>query len=186
MYLCISIVVIYVISSMLMRRKRNKELESVQKEIMREGAVNVRKFKLRNLFTSNKGTNPINEGKIVAYALVKNDEHLYSVFAVRKNNFAQIEFYKVPSGKHTQLFRDVTLEEWNFAYDDKNLFLIKNVEQVPNDAKYDEAKGSVDTIGNLAPLVHKAILANYIHRIRLREKKLIKLAEEELQSAPNR
>lgn len=186
LYLSISIIVIYIVSYILIRRKKNNQLESIQREILREGAVNVKKFKLRYLFTSNKGTNPFNEGKIMAYILAKNDSKLYSIFAVRKTNFSQVNFYKVPVGEHSDLVRDVTLDEWNFSHDDKNLFLIKNMEQVPNNAVYDEKMGSVDTIGNLAPLVHKAILANYIHRIRLREKKLIKLGEDEIRNAQQR
>lgn len=180
LYISITIFIIYIFSYVLIRRKRNKELEGIQREIIREGEVNAKKFKLRYLFTSNNGVNPFNEGKIISYVLAKNDDKMYSIFAVRKTNLAQINFYKVPYGEHSDLFTDVTLKEWNFNYDDKNLFLIKNLESVPNEAVFNEESGSVDTIGNLAPLVHKAILANYVHRIRLREKKLIKLGEDEM------
>lgn len=182
LYLSITIFLIYVISYILIRQKKNKQLESIQREILREGAINVKKFRLRYLFTSNKGINPINEGNIIAYVMAKNDNDLYSIFAVRKTKFAQVEFYKVPQGKHSDLFRDVTLSDWNFNLDDKNLFMIKNKELVANQGQYDDKNSSVDTIGNLAPLVHKAILANFIHRIRLREKKLIKLGEDEIQT----
>jgi len=183
MYLSISIIIIYIVSYFLIRRKKNKQLENIQREIIREGEANVKKFKLRYLFTSNQGKNPVNEGKIIAYVMAKNDGNLHSVFAVRRNNFSQVNFYKVPVGEHSDLVRDVTLDDWNFGFDDKNLFLVKNMKQVPNEALYNEKMGSVDTIGNLAPLVHKAILANYVHRIRLREKKLIKLGEDEIRNA---
>ncbi len=141
-------------------------------------------MKLRFLFTSRKGVNPLNEGKILAYIMAKIDDTLYSVFAVRKTQFAQVEFYKVKAGLHSDLFRDVTLEGWNFTLDERNLFMIDNETDVTRDFVYSKEHASVDTIGNLAPLVHKAILANYIHRIRIREKKLIKLQEDEMRTSP--
>lgn len=184
MYIVIIGALIYVISLYYIRRKNNKRLEDIQQEILREGRVNVNEMKLRFLFTSRKGVNPLNEGKIVAYVMGQNDGVLYSIFAVRKTQFAQVDFYKVKTGLHSDLFRDVTLDGWNFTPDERNLFLINNETHVTLDYHYSKERASVDTIGNLAPLVHKAILANYIHRIRLRERRLLKLSEDEQRTSP--
>jgi hypothetical protein len=181
LYLAIAIAFIYIISYIIIRHKKNKELEDLQQEIMREGRANAKKLHLRHLFTSNNYKNPVNEGKIISYVLGKDNGQTYSIFAVKQSPLSSIMFYRVGNKEHTELFRDVTLKEWNFGMDDTGTFLVSNNNTTNRRIRIvDDKEFKVDTVANLSPLVGKGILANFIHRIRVRERKLIKLPEEEM------
>jgi len=142
--------------------------------------MNVSKLKLRYLFTSDNLENPVNEGKILAYVVGSLNEKRYSIFAIRNKPLSQLKFFAVQVGRHTKLFRDVMLKDWNFILDKNKLFYVKNETEVERNVPFDDAKKIFDILGNMSPLVHKAILANYEHRMRLRERKLIKLPEDEM------
>jgi hypothetical protein len=182
LYIALTVALIYIVSYIVIRRKKHRELEDQQLEILREGKINVKKFRLRSLFTSNNYANPLNEGKIVAYVRARDNDKDLSVFAVRPRPLSSIKFFVVGSDEHTKLFRDVTLKHWNFTLNEQKLFYVLNSIKVNRLVPYDKETKSFDTIGQMAPLVHKGILANFEHRIRLRERKLIKMPEEELRA----
>jgi hypothetical protein len=169
----------YVLALWRTRRKQNREMEERQAEVLRKGRSNAKRLKLRRLYSSKDGAHPMLEGSILAYAEAEDGKRHYALFAARKARFDAPRFYKVDKGRHGPLFRDVTLMDWNFSLDDEGCFLLPNETKTVRSIPYDKDMKSVDTLGNIAPLVHKAILGNYIHRIRMREHRLIKLPEQE-------
>ena len=183
---------IYITIYIFIRIKKNANLEDDLKDIIRKGKINKDKMKLRNLFTSNNTGKLINEGKIISYVEVeeekKNERKLggerFSIFAVRKG-FENL-FFKVNKNKHSKLGGDIILDDWNFVIDEQSKFMIINKNKLTiNSAKYETEKIGVDTLSKFSPIIQNCILANPFHRIRVRERKLIKLPEENKAEFPN-
>src|SRR3989304_5325106 len=65
---------IYITIYIFIRIKKNANLEDDLKDIIRKGKINKDKMKLRNLFTSNNTGKLINEGKIISYVEVEENE----------------------------------------------------------------------------------------------------------------
>ena len=189
---------IYVAIYIFIRIKKNANLEDDLKDIIRKGKINKDKMKLRNLFTSSDTGKLINEGKIISYVEVEEEKSKkgnpntldkskvgrYSIFAIRKG-FENM-FFKVNKNKHSKLSGDIILDDWNFVLDEQSKFMIINKNKLTiNSAKYETEKIGVDTLSKFSPIIQNCILANPFHRIRVRERKLIKLPEENKAEFPN-
>jgi len=177
---------IYVVIYVFIRIKKNSNLEDDLKDIIRKGKINKNNMKLRNLFTSNNAGKLINEGKIISYVEVEENpnKERYSIFAARKG--FETLFFKVVKDKHSKLGGDVILDEWNFVIDEQSRFMVINKNKLTiNSAKYETEKIGVDTLSKFSPIIQNCILANPFHRIRVRERKLIKLPEENKAEFPN-
>jgi len=177
--------VIYFVSYLVIRNKQHQRMGGDLQDILREGRINVKLNGLRNLFTSVENNKLVNVGKIISFVRVKDNlkaTNFSAIFAV-KSGVYDIKFYKVKEKDYDSLSGDVILRNWNYKVKGDGRFLELNedinIEEMSD--KY-EAIG-VDTLKKLSPLVHSSILANAYHRIKLREKKLIKMPDEGGESA---
>jgi len=171
---------VYILMIILYNHKRNQSLETDMQKIIREGRGIVRKNKIGSLYLSSNYKKPIHVGKIISTLLIKEvNEKISRVFVLKTGTFKPFIFMKCSTfDMKGDLTGDITLKRWNFTNDEEGKFYIENTISYDINVKKinDEL---VDVLSNIAPMVHKSILANPIHRIRLREKKLIKLPDEE-------
>lgn len=162
--------------------KQNSELESVQRDIIRKGKINVKRKKLNKFYTSIKGNKPVLEGKIIAQVEAIEDEKKYNIFAIRQSPLSKTVFIKMKPENHSKLFGDVISYNWNYILSSNNMFLIENTIE-PKGTPQVTDKIGVNTLRNISPLISDSILANWYHRIKIREKKLIKLPESDIERA---
>lgn len=182
------LVFVFVFFVNMKRYMSNRDLENELQQILKKGAINVRKNKLRNLYTSLDNSNLHLEGKIVAYVQVldvincksRNSKPdlktkiTSSIFAVRKDMLGATIFFKIPFNRHSKLFGDMVLYDWNFKLKSDKYYVI-NTDDYLKPVKYKGKEIGVDTLGKIAPLIAKSIKANYAHNMRMRESKLIKV-----------
>lgn len=176
------ILLVYFIIQIVLRVKRNRKITKEQNEILIKGKLICKRFRLHHLYTSEEDKKLVDMGKISSYVRVKEKEDIYSIFAVKKG-FMDYKFIKIKPDRHSNLFGDVTLFDWNFILDLQSKFYVMNVNEltIKRIKKINESVG-VDSIGNLAPVIQKSVQVNPRHRIRLRESKLIKIPDENISS----
>jgi len=169
---------VYVMLVIIYNHKRNQSLETDMAKILREGRSNAVKNKMGSLYLSVNFRKLTYIGKIVSSILIKEASNVYRTFVLKTGLFNPYIFIKcnpIDTDKNTG---DITIKKWNFVKDEENKFYIENKVRFNTLVKKRD-KDTIDVLGKMAPMVHKSILANPIHRIRLREKKLIKLPDED-------
>ncbi len=168
----------FVVIKLVIRFRRNKLISEEQNKLLHAGKLTAKKLRLRYLFTSEDGKKLVNIGKIVSFVKIKEGNEVYDVF-ITKKGFDEYRFYKVKPDRHSKLFADVVLYDWNFKLDAENKFMVLNTDKLDKDKveKLSQEVG-VDSIGLLSPLIHKAVQVNPLHRIQLRMTKLIKVPDE--------
>jgi hypothetical protein len=175
--------VAFVVIKLIVRWKRNKLISEEQNKILHAGKLNAQRYKLRYLFTSDDNRKLVNIGKIVSFVKVKErtpeKEEIFDVFVV-KRGFDEYRFYKIKPERHSRLFVDIILYDWNFSLDAENKYMVINTEHLSVDKvpKKLGHEAGVDSIGLLSPVIHKAVQVNPLHRIQLRMTKLIKMPDE--------
>jgi hypothetical protein len=180
-------ITIYLGLALMARWRRNRNTSDEQNRLLVAGRVPAKRLRLRFLFTSEDNKKLVNIGRIVGFVQVKvkNDADeikIYDIFITRKG-FGEYRFYKVPPERHSRAFADVTLYDWNFTLDWENKYMVPNFAEAKMDKVHKSMyESGVDTIGLLAPAVHKAVQVNPIHRIQLRMTKMIKVPDESTQT----
>lgn len=178
---------IYLGLSFMARWRRNRNITDEQNKLLIAGRVPAKQLRLRFLFTSEDNKKLMNIGRIQAFVQikVKDDDgtiKTYDVFIVKKG-FGEYRFFKVPPDRHSRPFADVTLYDWNFTLDWGNKYMVPNFAEPKMDkVKKSIFESGIDSIGLLAPAVHKAVQVNPIHRIQLRMTKMIKVPDESVQT----
>ena len=142
------------------------------------GKANVKDLSLTHLWLSDNGSKKVDAGKIVSFVKIKDKgKEINNCIVVKERKLEPFKFYLVDDktiiNKH--ITGDIILNSWNFRLDDNNNFYVKNKQEVILiEPLVEGAMVGVDTLKKLAPLVHSSINANPIHRIRLRESRLIR------------
>jgi hypothetical protein len=178
----------YLMLKFISNYRRNRLISEEHNKMLSAGRLSAKALKLRFLFTSDDNKKLINNGKISAFVRIKpehgEDVKEWHVFAVKKGMFGEYRFFKTAPDRHSKLFTDVTLYDWNFVMDTQNKFFIINRHTLP-DARVIKMsnEAGVDSIGLLSPVIMKAVQVNPIHRIQLRMTKLIKVPDENLTSS---
>lgn len=177
--------VFYLMLRFIANYRRNRLISEEHNKMLNAGKLSAKALKLRFLFTSDDNKKLVNVGKISAYVRIK-PEHgdtvpEWHVFAVKKGMFGEYRFFKTSPDRHSKLFTDVTLYDWNFVMDTQNKFFVINRHVLPDSKVIKMSnEAGVDSIGLLSPVIMKAVQVNPIHRIQLRMTKLIKVPDENL------
>ena len=173
------------------KSKTKLKLNDFQNEIISEGKHIVKDNMLRNLYLSDNGSKQINVGKIQACVVIKEKELNYYIFAIKKGIFPNYKFYKVKFDDveikegNKEIFGDVVLNKWNFKRDNSGIIFVYNEDsEISSEVVKDNNRIGVDTIARVSPLVSNAILINAVHRLRMREAKLIRLPSDDSGSVP--
>lgn len=158
---------------------QNSNLETIQMEIIRKGRSYVRSNRLRNLYTSTEDGKTIKEGRIIAFVPVEDKGVVWNIIAFRKSFISPILFIKSRPYEHSEVYQDIVLDGWNYSLGTDGKFLQMNSIYPKKGSSYTKDVG-VDTIKEFSPIVSNSILANWYHRIKMRERNLLKLPESEL------
>ena len=163
------------------RIKRNRQISEAQRQMLNAGRLNVQRLRLRHLFTSDQNKKLVNVGKISSFIKVQDSEtkEISHIFAVRKGRLDEYRFYKVPMSRHSSLFADVVLYDWNFRLDAENKYMVLNSGKIEDRVMRKVAgETGIDSIGLLSPVINKAVQVNPVHRMQLRMTKLVKMPDE--------
>lgn len=175
-------IVVYFISALYVRKKNSQKLTSEQEGILRYGRLFVGVRGLRHLYISSKAGKSVNVGDIKGVIFTQKEDGTpdKTIVGVRKDFKSAHDFYMIDfNSEHAEWKGDVYVEEWNFVKTGDDMFLVPNTNSYFKYVKTKDAKDyGVDTLRTLQLSVQNAILANAYHRIRIREKKLIKNPEE--------
>jgi hypothetical protein len=171
----------YIFITVLTRLRQARSVSEEQNQVLLNGKKTAKALRLHTLYTSADQKKTVKLGKIVSFVKALDDhDQEWHIFAVKKG-LGEHWFYMVKPERHSKLFADVILYDWNFRLDAESKYLISTdnlsvqraIEKMPN-----KTEQGIDSIGLLTPTIHKAVQVNPLHRIQIRITKLIKIPDE--------